>query len=138
LRSLFVRSLIGITGLSIVVAIGIWLLAPLMINVVSSNNPDFAPSVQVLQWLGVTIPLFFVTNILLWTIMTLGKQKALMFYYGIAAILNIGLNIWLIPQYGYLAAIVTTGISEVVALLFMGTHVWILLKSRDILPEVMN
>ena len=66
--------------------------------------------------------------------MTLGRQKVLAFYYGVAAVVNISLNIWLIPQYGYLAAIFTTGITELLTMVMMSIEIWLLFSRKDSPP----
>lgn len=134
LRSMFTRALWGMIAVSIVVTAGVWVLAPLMIQLTSANNPEFNASISALRWLGLTIPLFFVSNLLLWTIMALGRQKVLAFYYGVAAVVNISLNIWLIPQYGYLAAIFTTGITELLTMVMMSIEIWLLFSRKDSPP----
>jgi O-antigen/teichoic acid export membrane protein len=131
LKEIFFRALGGLLALSLIMAAGTWVFAPLMIDVVSAGNEQFAASVDILRWLGLSIPLFFVSNLLLWTIMTLGRQRVLAFYYGVAAVVNIGLNIWLIPQYGYWAAVGTTALTELITLVLMGIEISILFGRND-------
>lgn len=130
LVSLVKKSLLGLLAVSVVISAVLYLASPLLISIVSGNNPEFAPSVKVLRILSLFLPFFFVTNTLLWSIMTLGKQKVLALFYGMAALVNIGLNIWLIPSYGYLAAAITTGVTEAVTLVFLGSTVWRYLKNK--------
>lgn len=127
-KKLVKRSLLGMFAASLVIVVLVWIFAPIAIWL-STANPLFNESVQVLRWLSLLVPLFFISNILLWTLITLGKRKLLILFYGIGAVVSIGLNIWLIPQYGYIAAIVITGLVEFIILLLMSVQVWLLFQN---------
>lgn len=124
------RALLALFGLSLIAVVLMYSSSPFLIMIASGGNPEFNPSVKVLQILSLSLPLFFLTNTLLWSIMTLGKQKVLAFFYATSAIINVGLNVWLIPQYGYIAAALTTGVTEAVTLVLLGTTVWLYLKNE--------
>lgn len=127
-RHFFVKSLLATLAVSLLIAGAVWVLAPLAIYI-SSDNPAFEPSIGVLRWLSLLIPLFFVSNTLLWATITLGKRYSLVIFYAIAAVVSVSLNIWLIPQYGYLSAILVTGLAELIIVVLMGAQLWQLLRS---------
>lgn len=80
---------------------------------------DLYASVLPLRILAFSIPLFFVTNILQWVFIIKSRKKTLLFIYFISMLFNITLNIFLIPQYGYIASAVITVISELCVLLLI-------------------
>lgn len=100
--------LIFLTISFIVLALG-WILSPLLALI----NEDFSRSVLPLRILIVSLPLFFVTSLYQWALITLKQQKFLMVIYFANAILNIVLNLIFIPKYSYLASAVITGVCEV-------------------------
>ncbi len=132
-KRLFIRSLFGMATASLLVMIAMWLLAPVAIWL-STANHVFHEAISALRWLSILVPIFFISNIILWTLITLGRRKLLLVFYGIGAIVSLGLNIWLIPQYGYVAAIAATGIVESLVTLLMGMQVWLILREKD-LPQ---
>jgi O-antigen/teichoic acid export membrane protein len=112
LKRLILRSAIVLFPVSLAVAAGIWIAAPLVTLV----RPDFAGSVAPLRILAFAIPLFFVSSLTMWTLISLKRQRLLLVIYGLSMLFNIVANLVYIPQYGYIAAAWTTGISEAVVL----------------------
>ncbi|MCL5411970.1 MAG: oligosaccharide flippase family protein [Patescibacteria group bacterium] len=106
---LFLISLVG-------AILGIYL-APWIISIFRGGHSDFNGSINVLQILLLGLPLFYVSGLLMWALITLGRQRELMFIYGFAALFNLVTNLVFIPIYGYLAAAVITLLSETVILL---------------------
>jgi O-antigen/teichoic acid export membrane protein len=62
---LLVKALFGMVAASIVVLVSVWMIAPWAIAL-SSGNTSFEPAIEALRWLSLLVPLFFVSNILLW------------------------------------------------------------------------
>lgn len=93
---------------SLVVMIPFWFISPLF----SLINLEFSGSIIPFRILLFSLPLFFTTSLFQWVLITLGKQKFLMYTYLFAAILNILLNLVYIPKYSYLASATITFISE--------------------------
>ena len=93
-------------------------LAPWIIKIISGSE-SFAPSVLVLRILALGLPFFYLSSVLFWVTITLGKQKTLAYTYGFTAIINIVLNLIFIPQHGYLAAAIITNITEFLVLLIL-------------------
>lgn len=54
----------------------------------------------------------------------IGKEKYAVLATASAAIVNFGLNFWLIPRYGAIGAAITTAISEVLVALILAVCVW--------------
>lgn len=102
-----------------------WLTAPLLTLV----RPEFAQSIPALRVLVLSLPFFFTTNLLLWVVVALEKQKILPFIYGLSMLLIIILDLRFIPAYGYLAAAWITVFTEGVVLMILTLTVYRLLRS---------
>lgn len=94
--------------ISIIIMIPVWFLSPLFQLV----GEDFASSITPFRILLISLPLFFVTSFLQWVLITLSKQKFLMYVYFISMVMNIVLNLIFIPKYSYIAASWVTGLGE--------------------------
>jgi O-antigen/teichoic acid export membrane protein len=66
-----------------------------------------------------SLPFFFTTSFLQWTLITLGKQKYLMIVYFFSTLLNIVLNVIFIPQFSYVACATITVVSEGIVFAFL-------------------
>ncbi len=106
-KSIVILFLIGL-GLGIVG----WLLAPLAINIFGK----YPESVVSLRILILSAPIFFVSSLVLWINITIGKEKLLPFIYAFALLCNLGLNLAFIPRFGYNFAAWSTVITEIVIL----------------------
>ena len=95
-------------------------LAPWMIRVVA--GPEFVESVQALRLLLLGLPVFYLSALFLWLLITLGKQKQIPFIYAAGAIVNVVLNVILIPRYSFYGSAIITWISE---LLILGLLVYL-------------
>ncbi len=94
---------------SVAVAIPFWFLSPLFTLIKS----DYLPAIIPFRILLASIPFFFLTSLLQWVLISLKKQKFLAVVYAISTLINIILNLILIPQYSYVASAAITGVSEV-------------------------
>ena len=103
-------------GTSFVAVVVLWFAAPLLTMIKS----DFSASIPALRVLSLGLPFFFLTSLTMWTLIALKKQWALAGIYGLSMVINIALNLWLIPVYGYMAAAWITVLSEGVVLLLSG------------------
>jgi O-antigen/teichoic acid export membrane protein len=93
---------------SLIVIIPFWFISPLFILI----KTDFANCIIPFRILLLSLPFFFTTSFLQWVLITLEKQKYLMYVYLFSVILNIVLNMIFIPQFSYLASATITLISE--------------------------
>lgn len=118
------QTVFGSVAVAGCLSVGIWLFAPLVIHLQTDGNPDFAPSILVLRLLALALPAFFVTNVLVFTLISLGQKKLLPLVYAVAGIVNISINLWLIPQFGTIVAALTTGITEIVILVLLIGLTW--------------
>lgn len=75
-------------------------------------NGQFQESTTTLQILSLGMPFFFISALLWHLLIIYNKQKLLIYIYGFGAIFNLVTNMIFIPIYGYIAAAITTVISE--------------------------
>jgi O-antigen/teichoic acid export membrane protein len=112
---------------SFIVMIPFWFISPLFILI----KTDFGNCIIPFRILLLSLPFFFTTSFLQWVLITLEKQKYLMYVYLFSVILNIGLNIIFIPQFSYVASATITLISEGLVFVFLIVKVF----NSKILPE---
>ena len=93
------------------------LTTPLIIKIIAGQALPL--SVLVLRVLFCSLPLFFLSALLMWDFILKNQQKSLVFIYGAGLLTNLFLNLVFIPQYGILAAAVNTGVTEGVVLFFL-------------------
>jgi O-antigen/teichoic acid export membrane protein len=103
--------------ISIVIIIPAWFLSPLFALI----NPGFALAIVPFRILILSLPVFFLTCLVQWILISLNQQKFLMYAYFFCALLNIGLNYILIPKYSYVGSAVITGVSELVIFIIILT-----------------
>lgn len=114
-RALTAKYLLLFFIVSIAISALSWFLSPL-ISVVKN---EFLPSINILRVLLISLPIFFLTGLMQWALIALGRMKYLLFTYMFAALVNTILNINLIPLYGGLGAAVVAGISEAVVMVLL-------------------
>jgi O-antigen/teichoic acid export membrane protein len=93
---------------SIVLFIAAWFFAPYFVLI----RPDFLPSILYLRILVLSLPIFFLSSLTMWMLVTYKRQWHLAWIYGSGMLLNIGCNIWLVPQFGPVASAWITVFSE--------------------------
>lgn len=93
-----------------------YFLSPTLIYLITWGK-GFLGSVQALQILSLSFPAYFVSALLIWTLVVLKKYKLMLLIYLIGLGVNLILNIIFIPKYSYLAAALITGVSEYLILL---------------------
>jgi len=111
------KSLILLLAGGIAAMVASWILAPALTLV----RPDFSSSIVPFRILTLGLPFFFLSALALWGLIALGKQWLLLAIYGPAMIINICLNLLLVPTYGYFAAAWITVGSEGLILLVSGS-----------------
>jgi O-antigen/teichoic acid export membrane protein len=119
--ALFKKATLGLLLLAVVFSVFGFLLAPLLGLV----KPEYRASAAPLRILVLSFPVFFATSALSWLAIIKKQEKFLLFIYGLAFLLNISANYFLVPQYGYLASswITVAGESFVLgALLFIAPY----------------
>ena len=106
-RSIAILFLIGL-GIGLVG----WLLAPVALNIFGK----YPESVISLRILILSAPIFFVSSLVLWINITIGKEKLLPFIYAFAMLVNLVLNLAFIPRFGYNFAAWSTVFTEIIIL----------------------
>ena len=110
-KSFFV--LLIISFLSLVI---FWFAAPLLIYI----RPEFAESIPLLRILTLGLPFFFLSSLVMWALIALGKQLVLAGIYGSLMITTILLDILVIPKFGATGAAWITVGSEALVLIASG------------------
>jgi O-antigen/teichoic acid export membrane protein len=107
-RARIMKSALLLLLTSIGIAIAGWCASPLLTYI----RPEFAISSVPLKILLLGLPFFYLSNITMWVLVIKKLRIQLLLIYGISMLVNIGLNMYFIPLYGYIAAAWITGISE--------------------------
>lgn len=102
------RTMLTMLTLGLVIAISLWLVAPL-VNLV---KPGLAITISSLRLLAFSLPFFYVTAPQMWSLISKNRDHQVLGVYFAAALLNTSLNLWLIPSLGTTAAAINTGITE--------------------------
>ncbi len=113
-KTLILSSVVLLAGGLVLATVEI-ILAPLLIAIVTSGR-GFTDAILPLRILAAGLPFFFLSNLYLWLLVTLGQQKHLIVIYGVSMIFNVAANFFLIPQYSYVASAALTAISEAIVL----------------------
>ena len=101
-----------------------WFCAPYFAYIKS----DFISSILYFRILAISLPLFFLSSLTMWILIIYKRQWQLAWLYGIGMFLNIGLNIWLVPQFGPIASAWITVFSEGVILIVSSVLIFPLLS----------
>lgn len=129
----FPKRLLKALGLMLLLAVGamvvIFLLSPLALPLISGGL-GFTASVEVLQILSLGFPAYFVSAVLIWTMVLLKKYQAMLLIYTVGLVVNGILNLLLIPQFSYFASAWITVVSEYLILLFQLVILWPVIFGR--------
>lgn len=93
---------------------------------------DFIPATNTLQILFVGIGFIFLGNLMGHILISAELQSKSMYIAIIGAVFNVGLNLYLIPQYSYLGAATATAITEGLVLL---SYIYLIRKHIKYLPK---
>lgn len=118
--SIIVKSSFVMFNLSLVVTLVSFFAAPFIVNLIGGDK-NFVGSVEALQVLSLSFPAFFVSTVLMWSLVVLKEYRYILAIYSLGLLVNIGLNFLLIPHFSYLAASWVTGISEYLILILQLT-----------------
>jgi O-antigen/teichoic acid export membrane protein len=91
----------------------------------------FVNSIPSLKILVGVVPFTFINYVLIYTLIALNQEKMITWGSGLAVLFNIGINILVLPKYGYLGASATTVITEVLLSVYF---FWFLQRSFSRLP----
>jgi len=95
--------------------LGLFVFAPQIIEIIGGK--EFTESIRVLQILGFSIGLFFISNVFYYIMIGVRKQKKLILPYFIAFIINLGLHIVMISFFSYLGAAITSVLTQIFVLI---------------------
>ena len=128
----FAKRLLPALGLyGVVSLLGYLILAPLLPTILGE---EYRNSIEALRWLAPLPAIAAFQHLAANTLIGAGHQKARSAVQVASALLNIGLNLWLIPEYGWKGAAIATLISDSLRLIF----VWLIvfwLTRREVKHE---
>ena len=99
----------------IIVTVIVFILSPYLVSIFGEYTQSTTP----LRILSLGYVFFFVTPLIMWTVITLGKEKLLPFVFGIALLLNVAFNLYFVPKFGFTAAAVVTVFTELFILILL-------------------
>ena len=108
----YVKVLLGLGFLATLV---VFIFSPFIVSLFG----EFSESSQTLRLLSISYPLFFITPLMMWTSITLGKEKMLPVIYGFAALFNLAANLYFVPRFGFNSAAIITVLTEVIILVWI-------------------
>lgn len=121
------KAFILMLGLGFAGTVATFIFGDFIINIIAGNNL-FSDSATVLKILSLGFPLFFISALLMWVLVTLKEYKILVRIYFFGLVVNIVLNLIFIPQFSYIAASIITVLSEgvilVLQILFLRKKLW--------------
>ena len=115
IKPLFKKALLVLLLVASVTLITLMVAAPLITLI----RPEFAPAILALRILALALPLFFVTSLLLWTIIATEQQALLIKIYSLAFAFNLIINFLAIPHLGFRAPAIAAGLTEALVLLLL-------------------
>lgn len=93
------------------IATGLFVLAEPIIQFIY-RRPEFLPAVPALRWLAVALFLLYVNHMLAIGLWSLNQEKKMTIVAGLAIVVNLGLNLALIPHFQHLGAAAVTVVTE--------------------------
>ncbi len=112
LHRLIKKAFLLLLAASLVIIVVGWIFAPYFTLV----SPAFTKSIDPFHVLLLSLPFFFLSSLCMWVMITLKRTVLLTTIYAFAMLINIVLNLFLIPRFGYMAAAYTTFLSEGIVL----------------------
>lgn len=111
LKGVLLMAAIGFLG-----TVGTIFLASIVVQIITGGH-GFSGSVSALQILSLGLPAFFVSSLLMWSLIALKQYRPMMIIYLAGLLINVLLNVIFIPRYSYLAAAGVTVVSEYLILI---------------------
>lgn len=118
LRRAMAKGLDIIIAVGMPISVGLFTLAEPVIRLIY-RRPDFLQAVPALQWLAAGLLLLYVNSILSVTIVSLNQERKMTLVAGLALVLNLGLNLALIPRFLHVGAALTTAATEAFILAYL-------------------
>lgn len=111
LQRAMIKGLDLILIVGIPISVGLFTLAEPIIRLIY-RQADFVQAVPALQWLAVGLLLLYINSILSVTLVSLNEERKMTLVAGLALVLNLGLNLALIPMFQHVGAAATTAATE--------------------------
>lgn len=108
LMMLVKKSAAVLLGISFVTTFAVIVVSPWLAII----RDEFLNARAPLLLLSFSLPLFFLSALMQWTVVTMHRERALIPIYAVALTLSVIGNLLTIPRYGMLATAVTTGVTE--------------------------
>jgi len=129
----FQRASRWLLAMSLPMAVGIWLLSTQLLTALLGDS--YLPAATAFAILGWTLPVWFMTFLQGNLLTLIERQKAVALVGLVNMILNVGLNLYIIPRYGFAGAAVTTLVTETVGLTQM---FWLLKRNISLMRTLAN
>jgi O-antigen/teichoic acid export membrane protein len=111
------------------ICIGLLTLADPIIRLIY-RQPEYVNAVPALQWLAVGLLLLYINSILSVTIVSLNSERKMTLVAGLALVVNLSLNLILIPLFQHVGAASTTAITEGFIMIYL-----LVVMPRDLLAR---
>lgn len=134
LRRNFFRYSKILIGVGVLATVLMFALSPFLVGIFG----DYGDSAKTLRILSLGYVFFYVTPLIMWTLITFGKEKILPFIFGLALLVNLAGNIYFIPNFGLNAAAVVTVITEIFILALLIISITPVLRKIKIDNEINN
>ena len=92
------------------------------------SGDGFSDSATILNILSFATGVIFFGTLFGNTLIALGKQNSLAYIYGIGAVFNFGMNLFVIPRYSYYGAAISTFLTEFLVTILMMVIMWRAIK----------
>lgn len=125
------KSFVALLLTSLIMALALWFAAPLLTII----RPEFTGSISLLRILTLGLPFFFLSSLMMWSLIAMGKQIILAVIYGSLMIFTVLLDILIIPTYGAVGAAWITVGSEGVVLLFSSLYLRSMLNHGSVVLQ---
>jgi O-antigen/teichoic acid export membrane protein len=129
LRLAMAKGLDIILIVGVPIGVGLFMLADPIIRFIY-RQPEYVNAIPALQWLAIGLVLLYVNSILSVTLVSLNEERKLTVVAGLALVVNLGLNLALIPQFQHVAAAATTAATEAFILIYL-----LVVMPRDLLAR---
>jgi O-antigen/teichoic acid export membrane protein len=124
LKEIYQKSFDFLLSMALTVALGLWLLAPLAVKLMTQNRfGEFGEAVIVLRLLVLALFLAYFNHLTGYTIVALGKQRIYFFIALAALIFNVVANALVIPYFSFYGAAAVTILTE--ALVLTATNIFL-------------
>jgi O-antigen/teichoic acid export membrane protein len=106
------KDVILVFAIGMFVALGFYFLGPVILPIVYKST--YFQSIQVLRIIIFALPLILLTSVFLNSIYALNKAKTVIYIFLFQLILNVALNLFFIPRYGFFASAYITLLGEAI------------------------